>query len=286
MVNVLNKYKQFGSTSEAILYPLLLLVVLWLIFWADRLFPLVDFYKMGVMPGDVSSLKGILLMPLIHSNDGIEHILNNSLPTAILLGSIIYYYREIAFRVFTISWLMTGIGLWLFATNNNAYHIGISGVVYAMAGFLFASGVIRKYLPLQAISLFVAFVYGSMIWGIFPTEPHVSWEGHLSGLVVGVALAFIYRKRGPQAPKYLYEMEKELGIEPPDLEGRWNERVEQERRRLEELEKQKEILREASRLANKKLMDDQKGKKKPYVPPQVIYHYRPKQKPSDGNDQS
>jgi membrane associated rhomboid family serine protease len=55
----------------------------------------------------------------------------------------------------------------------------MSGIVYALAGFLFVSGVLRNYLPLQAISLFVAFVYGSMIWGIFPTETHVSWEGHL-----------------------------------------------------------------------------------------------------------
>jgi hypothetical protein len=62
-----------------------------------------------------------------------------------------------------------------------------------------------------------------MIWGIFPMKEHVSWEGHLSGLVVGVVLAlFTTGKKGPQAPKYQYEIEKELGIDPPDLEGEWN----------------------------------------------------------------
>jgi uncharacterized membrane-anchored protein YhcB (DUF1043 family) len=74
-------------------------------------------------------------------------------------------------------------------------------------------------LPLQALSLFIIFLYGSMIWGVFPTQPRVSWQGHLSGLIVGVVLAFIYRKQGPQRPKYQYEIEKELGIEPPDFEG-------------------------------------------------------------------
>ncbi len=64
-----------------------------------------------------------------------------------------------------------------------------------------------------------------MIWGIFPIQERVSWEGHLSGLFVGVVLAFIFRKKGVQNPKYQYEIEKEMGIEPPDLEGIWRENV-------------------------------------------------------------
>ena len=67
-----------------------------------------------------------------------------------------------------------------------------------------------------------------MIWGIFPTQPRVSWQGHLSGLVVGVILAFVFRKQGPQRPKYQYEIEKELGIEPPDFEGDLQRAIEAE----------------------------------------------------------
>ena len=58
------------------------------------------------------------------------------------------------------------------------------------------------------------------------------------GLVTGVILAFIFRKRGPQAPKFQYEIEKEMGIEPPDLEGEWKERVRLEQLRRQELENQ------------------------------------------------
>jgi hypothetical protein len=112
----------------------------------------------------------------------------------------------------------------------------MSGVIYSLAAFLFTSGVLRKYLPLQALSLFIVFIYGSMIWGIFPTEQHVSWEGHLSGMLVGIFLAFYYRKLGPQRPKYQFEIEKELGIEPPDLEGQYWEQV----RQVEEMNKQLE----------------------------------------------
>ena len=272
----------FGSSSEAIVYPLLLLVGMWVAHWADHLFPLMKFYQYGVRPGEVESLSGILFMPLIHSKDGFEHIINNSVPTAILLGAVIYYYRQVALRVFLISWFATGLGLWLFATNTNSYHIGMSGVIYALAGFLFVSGVLRRYLPLQAISLFVAFIYGSMIWGIFPTESHVSWEGHLSGLVTGVLLAFAFRKLGPQAPKYQYEIEKEMGIEPPDLEGQWRERIRLEKERVAALEALKQQRED-------QIKAQQEGRP---IPPQrqpgtspdplrVIYTYRPKNPPQE-----
>ena len=123
----------------------------------------------------------------------------------------------------------------------------MSGVIYALAGFLFTSGVLRKYLPLQALSLFIIFLYGSMIWGIFPTQPRVSWQGHLSGLIVGIILAIVYRKQGPQRPKYQYEIEKELGIEPPDFEGDLRRAIEAEQAALEaqqELEKQMALEQE------------------------------------------
>lgn len=256
---------------------------MWLAHWADYLFPLMKFYQYGVQPGEVSSLSGILFMPLIHSKDGFEHIINNSVPIAILLGTLIYYYRQVALRVFLISWGATGLGLWLFATNTNSFHIGMSGVIYALAGFLFVSGVLRKYLPLQAISLFVAFIYGSMIWGIFPTESHVSWEGHLSGLLTGVVLAFIFRKLGPQAPKYQYEIEKELGIEPPDLEGQWRERVRLEKERLEQLEELKRQQEEAQN-AQKQENSAQRHPETSPDPLRVIYTYKPKNPPTPPDD--
>jgi membrane associated rhomboid family serine protease len=214
---------------------LFVLIIMWLVYWSDFLF-VYNFHKLGVMPKTSNGLKGIFFMPWIHSHGDIRHLLNNSIPTFLLLTLLFYSYREIALRVFLLSWFVTGILLWIFAQNKGAYHIGMSGVIYALAAFLFTSGVLRKYLPLQALSLFIVFIYGSMIWGIFPTEQHISWEGHLSGMLVGIFLAFYYRKLGPQRPKYQYEIEKELGIEPPDLEGEYWEQV----RLAEEQQKLKE----------------------------------------------
>ena len=261
------KRNQFGSAYEAIIYPLLLLVVMWMVFWADHLFELVDFYKFGVRPQEVSSLKGVFFMPLIHAKHEIEHIVNNSLPIVILLGAVIYYYRTIALRVFLFSWLFTGLGVWFFAENAHSYHIGMSGVIYALAGFLFTSGVMRKYLPLQGISLFVAFVYGSMIWGIFPIEPHISWEGHLAGLVSGVFLAIVYRKLGPQPPKYFYELERDMGIEPPDFEGELKEKIRLAKIREEEQQRIREEIAAAR----------ERGEQITPELVKVIYHYKGKQ---------
>lgn len=228
---------------NAIPPALIVMIIMWLTYWSDYLF-VYDFHKLGVMPKTSDGLKGIFFMPWIHSHGDIRHLLNNSIPTFLLLTLLFYSYREIALRVFLFSWFVTGILLWVFANNNGAYHIGMSGVIYSLAAFLFTSGVLRKYLPLQALSLFIVFIYGSMIWGIFPTEQHVSWEGHLSGMLVGIFLAFYYRKLGPQRPKYQYEIEKELGIEPPDLEGQYWEQV----RLAEEQQKLKEELEKSIRI--------------------------------------
>lgn len=229
----------FGSWVEAVVYPLLLTLLLWLVYWAELVsgLPLTDY---GIEPGNYSTWIGIFAMPLLHSKTDWTHLVNNSVPLVVLLGALIYYYRQIALKVFVLSWIGTGVGLLFIAPASTGIHIGMSGVVYALFGFMFLSGMFRRYLPLQGISLFVIFLYGGMIWGIFPSEERISWEGHLTGLFVGVVLAVIYRKQGPQAPKYQYEIEKELGIEPPDLEGIYNARLaeyEAMKRQQEEMEK-------------------------------------------------
>ncbi len=221
---------QFGSTFETIMYPFLLLVLMWSIHLLQHVYPHA-LYNWGILPQEWIGLRGVFFSPLLHAADSFSHILNNSLPIAVLLGATIYFYREVVGKVFFFSWLSSGLLVWLFAQNTGSYHIGMSSVIYALAGFLFVSGTLRKHSSLQAISLFVTFVYGSMIWGVLPLEERVSWEGHLTGLVTGIALALIYRKKGVQQPKYQYELERELGIEPPDLEGMWleNTRLAQER---------------------------------------------------------
>lgn len=254
-----------NSAAEALIYPLLLLLLCWAIWLLETTPGGGDLVRWGIRPHHWGSWKGLFFMPLLHDPYDVKHILNNSLPTFLLLAAVIFYYREIALRVFLISWLGTGMIVWWIAQDNGAYHIGMSGVIYALFGFLFISGFFRRVRALQGISLAVIFVYGSMIWGIFPIEPSISWEGHFGGFIVGAGLAVIFRKHGPVRPKYQYELERELGIEPPDLEGMWKRNQEEiaHRQYLEQL------YREQQKLYG------------PHPPVQIIYHVNPVRKQSD-----
>ena len=124
------------SFVRSILPAFLLLLSIWIVFWADSLF-LFPFYKLGILPTDLSGLKGILLMPFVHSSENFNHIFNNSIPIFLLTTLLFYFYKEIAFRVLIFRWVFTGLGVWLFATNRGAYHIGMSGVIYSLVAFLF-----------------------------------------------------------------------------------------------------------------------------------------------------
>ncbi|MDO8899186.1 MAG: rhomboid family intramembrane serine protease, partial [Bacteroidales bacterium] len=129
------------------------------------------------------------------------------------------FYRPIATKVLSLIILLTGLWVWLGARES--YHIGASGVIYGLSSFLLVSGFIRRETRLMALSLVVVFLYGSMIWGIFPElfpEKNISWEGHLSGLMAGIVLAVFYRHEGPQRRPYSWEFEDEHNEQTDETE--------------------------------------------------------------------
>ena len=191
---------------NSLYFPSLLVVMLWTIFLMEVLND-INFTDFGIYPLKISGLKGILFAPLIHGS--IKHLFNNSVPLLVLGTTIFYFYRIVAFRLIILSWIITGIWVWFMARP--AYHIGASGLIYSWASFIFFSGIIRKNTNLMAISLLITFLYGSMVWGIFPYKEAVSWESHLMGGLSGLILAVFYRKYGPekQLPEWMYEDEDE-----------------------------------------------------------------------------
>lgn len=209
-MSLLEEHKQFNFTLYTIAIPLYSILLLWLIYWFEVNFGY-NFTKYGVYPRTISGLKGILFSPFIHS--GIKHLFNNSVPLFVLMMSLFYFYKQVAYKILIFGTIFSGILTWIIARD--AYHIGASGVVYLLFSFIFFSGVIRRYIRLIAVSLMVIFLYGSMIWFIFPFKEEISWEGHLSGFLVGFLFAIIYRKRGPK--KIQYNWESDDYIEEPDI---------------------------------------------------------------------
>lgn len=193
---------------NSLFFPVIFLVVIWMVKFFEIAMEL-DFHTAGVMPRKLSGLQGILFSPLIHGDW--KHLFDNSVPVFLLTFALFYFYRGISFTIFLIIYFLGGIILWFI--GRDAYHIGASGIIYGLAAFLFVSGVIRKVRHLMAISLLVVFLYGSLIWGLLPFDYEVSWEGHLSGAIVGVALALLYRDRGPEPEKPSWELEEEAEAE-------------------------------------------------------------------------
>ncbi|MFV0391874.1 MAG: rhomboid family intramembrane serine protease [Paludibacteraceae bacterium] len=166
-----------------------------------------DFTTAGIFPREPKTILNILSMPFIHSDWG--HLANNVVSFFVLGVCLYYFYGEIASKVLFFSAVMSGLLLWVI--GRDAWHIGLSGMVYALSFFLFFSGVIRKHIPLIAISLIVVFLYGNNVWHLFPWQKMdpISWEGHLAGAISGVFFALLYRKKGPQKPEKIWDDEND-----------------------------------------------------------------------------
>lgn len=163
---------------------------------------------LGVHPLHADGLPGIITAPFIHGD--FDHLYSNIIPFVVLSTFLFHFYNNIAWEVFIISWILTGLLVWLGARGG--WHIGASGVVYALAAFHVSSGIVRLDQRLMAISFLTIFLYGGMLWGIFPEffpGKRISWESHLSGMIVGIILAFYYRKEGPKKKSYVWEDEED-----------------------------------------------------------------------------
>ena len=163
--------------------------VIWAIFIIDSVFGL-RLARFGLRPGSVFGLTGIITAPLLHAN--FQHILSNTLPLFISLSATLYLYPKSAFRVIPLIWLGSGALSW-FIGQTPSLHIGVSGLIYGLLAFVFVSGILRRDMRSVSVSLLVGFLYGSMIWGVLPIRPKMSWEMHLSGAAVGVLLAVLFR---------------------------------------------------------------------------------------------
>lgn len=190
----------FVFSTGVVGYPIFFVLLIWLVFWFEIRFGF-DFNHFGVRPRTITGLRGILFSPFIHSD--IKHLFNNTIPLFVLSMALFYFYRRISWQIIILGLLLTGLLTW--GIGRPANHIGASGVIYLLASFLFFKGIFSSYYRLIALSLIVVFLYGGLLWFVVPVDPGISWEGHLSGLLVGLLFAFIYKQHIVKPPKYDWE---------------------------------------------------------------------------------
>ncbi len=198
---------------HSMIFPGAFVVAFWLIELIERTLDL-NLANFGVYPLHLKGLPGILFSPFIHS--GFNHLMSNSIPFFILFFALIYFYRHISYRIFFFLYILSGLTVWL--AGREAWHIGASGVVYALASFHFISGIIRNDVRLLTLSVVVVFLYGGLIWGVFPIDPSISWEGHFWGAVSGIVLAFYYRSYQIRRDKFDWEEEEAEEDNDTDVE--------------------------------------------------------------------
>jgi membrane associated rhomboid family serine protease len=164
-----------------------------------------ELQRFGVRPRQFAGLPGILLAPLLHG--GPVHLFANSLPLLVLGTGMLYLYPNSALKVLPAVYLGPGIAVWLFA--GGSIHVGSSGLVYGLVSYIFVAGIIRRDRRAIAASLLVSFLYGSLVWGVLPIRPGVSWETHLAAALIGLALAIALRRLDiPPRKRYTWEDEE------------------------------------------------------------------------------
>jgi len=145
----------------------------------------------GIRPHSLIGLRGILFAPFLHG--GFGHLIANTVPF-LILGWLVMIQETSDFWIVTlITMLVGGVGTWILGAPNSV-HIGASSLIFGYLGFLLLRGYFQRNIASILLSLVVGFLYGGLIWGVLPTQPGISWQGHLFGFLGGVLSAKLIAK--------------------------------------------------------------------------------------------
>jgi membrane associated rhomboid family serine protease len=256
-------YKLVNQILDNIIWPAVFVVFFWLVYFVDVQYNL-NLNQFGINPKSAKGLIGVITSPFLHGDFG--HLFSNTVPFLVSSAFVIHFFFKESPKIFAGIWLISGLGVWFFG-DSWSIHIGASGLVYGLVTFLLVSGIIRKNQSLAAVALILVFLYGSMVWGLFPqfniSGNQVSWEGHLFGTISGIAMAFTFRKHGPSD-------------DPDPFEGETEEDMPEWWKRMKEEEEIQEIVKrhhEQKQLGNTSATQDESD------PANFRIVYKPKNHP-------
>ena len=165
--------------------------IFWIVEIVDLLFFGGALARLGIKPHSLTGLRGILFAPFLHG--GLAHLIANTIPF-ISLGWFVMLQRTSDFFIVTaITMLVSGLGIWLFGTPG--FHIGASSLIFGYLGFLLLRGYFQRNFASILLSVIVGLFYGGLLLGVLPSQPGISWEGHLFGFIGGVLAARLIAKQ-------------------------------------------------------------------------------------------
>lgn len=208
--------KQNKRLSQSILYSVFVITILWCIKSAELLFGW-NLSFMGLVPLETAGMLGILTAPLVHGS--LEHIFNNTFAILILASVLYYGYPKSWWKVTMFVWLLSGVGVWLFARQAN--HIGASGLTHGLFFFLFVASIFRRDKSSVAIMMIAFLLYGGMTMTIFPREEGISFEYHFFGALAGFIAALIWHDSDPKPVVKRYDWEESGSLGDIDIGDEW-----------------------------------------------------------------
>ena len=179
----------FGKVSEQAKVIGVLVLLMWVPETIDTLFLGQGLNIYGIIPRDLTGLRGIVLSPFLHS--GFTHLIGNTAPFVALAWLILAQGAKRFAIVSIVVTFISGMGVWLFGASNSIT-IGASGVVFGYFGYLLLHGIFDRRIASILLSLAVGVVYGTLLFGVLPSQPGISWLGHLFGLLGGGLVAWIF----------------------------------------------------------------------------------------------
>lgn len=183
---------------ENVRFSINVILCLWLIFMFDKILP-INLTQLGIHPRSLWGIPGIIFAPFLHGN--MAHIIANSVALFFLLTISLTYDRARTFVTIFFIIVISGIGTWFFGGFGT--HIGASGVIFGLIGYLLFLWFYQKDLASLIISTIILFSYGSsLIFGLIPT-PGVSWTGHFFGFCAGAFSAELLRRKESKKAIYL-----------------------------------------------------------------------------------
>jgi len=163
-----------------------IVAVPWLVHFLNLIIPL-DLRIYGLRPRHIDGLRGIAFTPFLHG--GFDHLIANTGALLILLVVSLTFSRKLTFTALSIILILGGGLVWLFGAGNTV-HIGASGIIFGLIGFLMFLGIFRGELKALIFSTVIFLLYGGALFSLLYYIPGISWTGHFFGFVAGVLAAW------------------------------------------------------------------------------------------------